>query len=329
MKNYQDIFDELISNHNIHSDDKIYTEFFDTFVSDTSQEIIKTLNESFNSYLDKENIQAEQFIARNFLRWKNLFNLFNLLIKCCTESIEIFLERNKENLENSLFNTLIQLHAKACLLSNEILWLCKGGYADGAHARWRSLHEITCTSLFITKHGEDCAERYIAHSLIDDINFYKEYEKYKNRIKMEFNYDKELIDHQFKELTKLFGSNFKNNYGWAEKFFHQNHRVGFASIEKNVDLDHFKPFYKWSSQSIHAVSLNLQQNLAMSEASEKILLIGSSNSSMSLPISSSAISLSILTINLLNYEPIIDDLISMNVIQFYLNQIESTILEKS
>lgn len=145
---------------------------------------------------------------------------------------------------------------------------------------------------------------------------------------MKFNYDKELINQKFKELTELFGSNFKNNYGWAEKFFDQKHRVGFASIEKNVGLDHFKPFYKWSSQSIHAVSLNLQQNLAMSEANENFLLTGSSNSGMSLPISSAAISLSILTINLLNYKPIIDDLISINVIQSYLNQIESIILEE-
>lgn len=328
MKNYQELFNELTNNYKVNSDDKAYTEFFQTFVSDTSQEIIKTLNELSNSYLDKENIQTEQFVSRNIIRWKVLFNLFNLLIKCCTESIEIFLERNKDNLENSLFKTLIQLHAKACLLSNEILWLCKGGYADGAHARWRSLHEVACISLFIVKHGEDCAKSYIAHSTIDDINFYKEYENYKDRIKMRFNYDKELINQKFKELTELFGSNFKNHYGWAEKFFDQKHRVGFASIEKNVGLDHFKPFYKWSSQSIHAVSLNLQQNLAMSEANQNFLLTGSSDSGMSLPISSAAISLSILTINLLNYKPIIDDLISINVIQSYLNQIESIILEE-
>lgn len=99
MKNYQELFNELINNYNINSDDKAYTEFFQTFVSDTSQEIIKTLNELSNSYLDKENIQTEQFVSRNIIRWKILFNLFNLLIKCCTESIEIFLERNKDNLE--------------------------------------------------------------------------------------------------------------------------------------------------------------------------------------------------------------------------------------
>ena len=41
------------------------------------------------------------------------------------------------------YQVLTRIHARACLVSNEIIALMKAGYSEGAVARWRTLHEPT------------------------------------------------------------------------------------------------------------------------------------------------------------------------------------------
>lgn len=51
----------------------------------------------------------------------------------------------------------------------EILTLVRAGYADGALARWRSLHEICVIAMFLSKQSDKCAQMYLAHSLIEEL----------------------------------------------------------------------------------------------------------------------------------------------------------------
>ena len=44
-------------------------------------------------------------------------------------------------------------------MSRAILALLRSGFADDAHARWRSLHELAVVSGFISEYGEDVAEK--------------------------------------------------------------------------------------------------------------------------------------------------------------------------
>ncbi|MFS4688339.1 DUF5677 domain-containing protein [Klebsiella quasipneumoniae subsp. similipneumoniae] len=46
----------------------------------------------------------------------------------------------------------------------------KNGFADAAHARWRALHEVAATAMFIAKHGKECAERFYYHEIVDSYN---------------------------------------------------------------------------------------------------------------------------------------------------------------
>ena len=75
--------------------------------------------------------QLEQFIALNLDWGTKLINEFN----------------TKGDPERKhLFPALIQNHSRACLMSEEILHLLKGGFPDAAFARWRSLYEIAVTA---------------------------------------------------------------------------------------------------------------------------------------------------------------------------------------
>ena len=201
-------------------------------------------------------------------------------------------------------------------------------YPDGALARWRSLHEITCTSLFILKYGEECAERFVHHSIADEINFFKTHDTYKDRLKVKAQYDKD----EHKQLTAFLESkyekDFKKPYGWARKFIKgKPDRLNFAKIEKDVYLDHYRFFYANASHGIHGSFLHLIDNLGLRECEEDILLVGQSNSGMALPISCASISLSIITSKFLSMNSEVEDLISVKVIDHYRKEIERIITQ--
>ncbi|WP_217430933.1 DUF5677 domain-containing protein [Sphingomonas bacterium] len=56
-----------------------------------------------------------------------------------------------------LNDTMLHLHARACQVVFEIITLMENGLADGAMARWRTLHEITVVATILAEHGEELA----------------------------------------------------------------------------------------------------------------------------------------------------------------------------
>jgi hypothetical protein len=92
-----------------------------------------------------------------------------------------------------LFDVLVRLHAKACLISQEITCLLKNGFADGAHARWRALHETIITSMFLSKNGRDAVERYLYHELVESKGA-DQHRKYQSRLNAIGLSDKEFDD---------------------------------------------------------------------------------------------------------------------------------------
>jgi len=53
---------------------------------------------------------------------------------------------------------LARLYGRACQIGRKIELLLSNGFADGAEARWRTLHELTVVACFIYKHGEETAK---------------------------------------------------------------------------------------------------------------------------------------------------------------------------
>lgn len=137
-------------------------------------ELVGILEQSLNT-LSTEMLQERQqgfsdFMNDNVSYWKTGFDLLESHIVACTEAgekINIFYRAEAVENNDILFDLLVRHHARACHISNEILCLLKSGFPDAAHARWRALHEVNVTAMFLDKHGYECAERFYFHDVID------------------------------------------------------------------------------------------------------------------------------------------------------------------
>lgn len=298
------------------------------FIDNFSCNIISHLNESTNELISYEKVKSENFQLKNNKKWKNLFSNYEILLHCSLDMLELWRSRNNTS-EDILTSTLLRLHAKGYLIAKEILYLCQGGYPDGALARWRSLHEITCISLFIFKYGNECAEQFIHHSIADEINYFKTYHKYKDRLKVKAQYDQNEHEKLAVFLDETYGENFKKPYGWAHKFLTDKPkaRINFSMIEEDVGLDHYRFFYANASQGIHGAFLHLIDNLGLRECNTDTLLVGQSDSGMALPISCSSLSLSIITTKILSINCQLEDTVSIKVINHYRQKIEEIIVQ--
>jgi Family of unknown function (DUF5677) len=62
---------------------------------------------------------------------------------------------------------LIRLLVRACQVTDEILCLLENGFAGGAMARWRTLHEIAVVAAVILQHSDEISKRYLAHQHVE------------------------------------------------------------------------------------------------------------------------------------------------------------------
>jgi Family of unknown function (DUF5677) len=308
----------------------------ESIISDVTPETVElvknSLLKSAKKMLKQRRKLADQFQKNNIKRWSTAFDILETHIVICTEAGEIFNSSYrptavKEN--NLVFDLVVRHHARACLIAQEILCLLKSGFADAAHARWRVLHEVAATAIFIAKHGQECAERFYFHDIVDSYNGMIEHKKYEDRLQEKAPSQKEInsCKKEYDQLISRYGKKYGHHYGWASYLFPNYNRVGFTAIEKDVGLDHMRPYYRWASQNIHSGSKGMRNRLGLSEAKEDILLVGQSNSGMTDPAHALAISLCQITVNLLMLEPTLDNIIFMNIISDFEENVGNSFLE--
>jgi len=76
-------------------------------------------------------------------------------------------------------------------------------------------------------------------------------------------------------LVKRYGSKFGLDYGWAASE-PGNARSTFADIEKSVNLDHLRPFYKLANINVHAGSKGISFRMGTPPQEDTLLLAGPS-----------------------------------------------------
>jgi len=291
-----------------------------------------TLLNSANKMLKEHRKLARGFKKRNIKRWSIAFDLLETHIVVCTEAGEEFNSSYRPTAveDNDLvFDIVIRHHARACHIAQEILCLLKSGFADAAHARWRALHEVNVTAMFIAKHGQVCAERFYFHDIVDSYDGMVEHKKYEDRLQEKAPNQEEIesCKEEYDEVITRYGKKFGGYYGWASNIFPNHTRVGFTAIEKDVGLDHMRPYYKWASQNVHSGSKGMRNRLGLCEAKEDILLVGQSNSGMTDPAHATAISLSQITCALLMLDPTLDHIVLMKVADEFQKDVGNAFLE--
>lgn len=335
-----DIFHNLLSEHieslfNENPDlavDIDIKKVIDNLIPKMAIIVKESLISSASEMLKEHRSLSDDFVARNISRWAEAFDLLETLIVICTESGDTFNSAHRPQAaseDDLVFDLVIRHHARACHIANEILCLLKNGFADAAHARWRALHEVAATAMFIAKHGKECAERFYYHEVVDSYNGMIEHKKYEHRLQAKGPTDEEIAECkvQFDLLIKKYGKKYADNYGWASYLFPNYSKVGFGAIEKDVQLEHMRPYYKWASQNIHTGSKAMRNRLGLCETNEDLLLVGQSNSGMTDPAHATAISLTQITAALLLLKPTVDHVVISKITQDLCDEVGNTFLK--
>ncbi|MFI5330277.1 MAG: DUF5677 domain-containing protein [Desulfobaccales bacterium] len=300
-------------------------------LDDLSPRILNRLKRDVNIIL-KSNLKERKALETTiFKQWEKALNLLQIFINIAIEAGNGFISESKDNAIKEIdyvFEVLARLHARACQVASEILVLLKSGFADGAHARWRSLHEIAVIAYFISSNSSEVAERYILHEAIESYKAAKCYQNYCKQIGYE-----PLTDEEFNnlilekdDLIKRFGEAYKNEYGWAEIVLNKK-RPSFRDIEEYVGLEHFRPFYKMASDNIHANPKGVFFKLGLYPTDPEILLAGPSNLGLAEPGRGTALSLLQVTISLLTSRTTIDGLIVGDILRRLEEEIEQVFFE--
>lgn len=132
--------------------------------------LLGSLKGNSKKMLEEHKLFRVEFEARLQRRWSKPLNLLETLLVISSESGEssynACLQKAKDE-ENIVFEVLVKIHARACQVAYEILCLLRGGFADGAMTRWRTLHELSVLAYFINKNSNEVAKMYLEYEYIE------------------------------------------------------------------------------------------------------------------------------------------------------------------
>ncbi|NKI68104.1 hypothetical protein GN109_01620 [Collimonas pratensis] len=287
--------------------DRWLAENADEMIDKFSALLSQDLDSKQREFVDSIHSDLAGFNKRLFETWyAPLIRLDSLIAMCMEIGSEINTEyRTSGNYPpSSRRNITIKLHTRAIQISNEISCLLKGGYADGAMARWRTLHETTVILAFLSRHDDDLSSRFVDFQAITRLKAATEYNEHHTTLGFE-PFDQEKLAQFQKERDHVlvqYGQQFASENGWATDVLKQK-RVTFKDIEKFVNLAHLRPQYGFASKNVHSGIDGIGYKLALSMSSQETLLAGPSNEGLIEPIQCTGYSLIIATSELIDTAP--------------------------
>jgi hypothetical protein len=299
----------------------------ETLSDELAVSFLETLKNQWPKRARYERHQQKTFRTRLDRRWSKAFDLLEMLQSISIEFGETMNARLRATPSPNFFriDALTRLHARASQVSSEILALLRYGFADGAIARWRTLHEIVVVSMFIADGDEGLAERYILHQVVESLRAAREYQTYCSRLgydPMDSRKIHDLEEHNA-GLIARFGAAFREPYGWASERLGDIPSPKFADIERAVQIDHLRPFYRMASHNIHANPKGVFFKLGLLNETD-ILLAGPSNFGLADPGQATALSLVQVTTSLLNLDTTLDGVVLLKTMIVLCTEISET-----
>src|SRR6185312_2820938 len=195
--------------------------------------------------------------------------------KICFSSYEKYYKLYETEKDRLKLDTLISIFLKGCQIANEIKTLVANGYADGADARWRSLHELCVVFLFLYDSDYETIERFNNYEAIEAWKKAEAYKKSHEELGEEPLTDEEShnVESAYKEVIEIYGKEFEQEYGWAIKATPKGAR-NFRDIERLVGKEHLRVVYRLASENVHASVSGLRSNLGLKDNEQHYLLTG-------------------------------------------------------
>jgi len=295
------------------------------------RQVLERLLANAPSMLQERRQEDQEFEERNFMRWQRAFDAIETMAEVAAEVGGACDKegRSLAQFENDYrFEALSQLFPRALLVTREIIHLLKGGFPDAALSRWRSLHELTVTAIFISRNDGNVAMRYLANFDFQAKRAAKQFNHHAQRANLKPFSAEELaeIDARFALAVKAVGGEIEGDWGWAAPALKKD-RPTFADLEKDVGLDHWRPRYKWASQHVHSGHRPSDKLLGLCEAKQPVMLVGRSNSGFTDPLHMTAISLMQIATTVLLKSPNIDRVVYSRILMTLSDSIGQLSLE--
>jgi len=249
-------------------------------IDDCSKDILRTLEKDWPSQKDYEATRMEAFRFNLEARWGDAFDILRMMYTISIElggQIEKRWRRRSKKLA-TLRYVLLSLHARACQVTAEIICLMENGFADGAMARWRTLHEIRIVTSLIAEHGEELAEMYLAHEVVEAKRAMDKYNAFHVETGAPAVQKREIdaVQRAYANSLKRYGDQFGSEYGWAAKHLNMK-KPRFVDLEKSVGHQAMQPYYRMASYNVHAGCKGITFRLSRMRNSRNILIAGASN----------------------------------------------------
>lgn len=262
--------------------------------------------------LQDRHLMAAHFEANLEARWGKAFERYELVLAIAQEAGEAAVKHlwsRSLRKKQRLVDALTRMHARACQVSGEILALLRSGYADGAHARWRTLHEISVASALLSQHGESLAERYLLHEVVESLKAAIQFNEHAVALGERPLSTREMsrMRRDVDLLCKRFGKGYRSQYGWAAEVV-KNPKPTFKHLEQAANLNHLRPYYKLASYNVHASAKGAAYRLGAMNYRD-VLVAGPSNAGLEEPGRFAPYSLLQVTLCLLTVETTLDSLV--------------------
>ena len=199
--------------------------------------------------------------------WGRPLNSLELFIQAVTEASDEFISAHHDEAvasKDQVHNALTRLLGRGCLVARATLTLLRGGYPDDAFARWRSLHEIAVTAIFIGDNGQKLAERYMLHAAVERYKLASEFPALEAVVGTDMlpPGEFEKLKAERDRLVKKFGKPFGRDLGWAACLF-DGKAPTMMQIEESVELQGLRAWYRLSSDNVHPSALGTMSKLGL------------------------------------------------------------------
>lgn len=305
----------ITNNSNLHAQDWIIMNEFTNqelnqyfnehpgLIDKVAAKIKMRLDSEAEAFLKDEYRQATTFQQNLLKTWKAPMVRLDAMIACTSE---ILAEKvNQSDTNQQQFNIANKLYARAIHIAKEISHLLKGGFADGAMARWRSLHETTVITSLLATNDEMLTLRFIDYQAVERLKAAKTYIEHQEFLDFERISPLQLSEYEAEVacLCQKYGNNFKKEYGWASEKFPQHKRITFKDIEESVNLRFLRIHYNFSSKNVHSGIDSIGYQLGISMSNANVLLAGPSNEGLVDPLQCTSLSLCYMTNAIITLNP--------------------------
>lgn len=246
-------------------------------ISETIPDLIHTVAEAaaikmlrryerdWAAWRDATDIQLDQFRANLQARWGKGFDALRMLIELSRDIGSDFhrrASRSRSRRRAHLNKALSHLHVRAIQIASEIMVLMENGYADGAMARWRTLHEVACVAMVLGDGGEELAERYLAHEIVEAKKGLRQYQQCHPKLGYA-PFSKRAaarIERDYTGAISRYGREFGGDYGWIAAHL-GNPRPNFSNIEDAAGRAMMRSHYRMASHNVHASTKGIAYRL--------------------------------------------------------------------